>query len=266
MRKIKFVMLTLFVLISISTIAHEFWVAPTKYSCSVNEPNLINCYVGEDFTPTIWANRKLRTKRVRHFSYDKMTNITDLFVQEDSLPIEMFFKTAGNHLIAVESKPSYIEMKGSAFNDYLKEDGMLNILEYRKRNNLLKQRSKEFYQRCAKTLLQIGGKNDSTFKLNTGMALEIIPLNNPYDLSNDTLSVYFEFKGKPLKKYQVRTWCKKSGKLVVKSFYTTNDSGIAKLPVNAKGEWMISLVKMEILNQPSKANYESYWGSYTFQR
>jgi uncharacterized GH25 family protein len=38
------------------------------------------------------------------------------------------------------------------------------------------------------------------------MLLEIIPQSNPYANNAQELNVYFEFKGKPLANYQVRTW------------------------------------------------------------
>ena len=31
-----------------------------------------------------------------------------------------------------------------------------------------------------------------------------------------------------------------------------------------KGDWMISVVKMELYSNTEKADYDSYWGSYTF--
>ena len=96
------------------------------------------------------------------------------------------------------------------------------------------------------------------------MTLEIIPQNNPYTLDTKELYVYFEFKGKPLSDYQVRTWCKREGKLIVKNFYQTDTNGYAKLPIKEKGEWMISVVKMELYPNVEKADYESYWGSFTF--
>jgi uncharacterized GH25 family protein len=176
----------------------------------------------------------------------------------------MYLSTEGNHLIAISTKPSYIEMEGKAFNAYLEEDGMANILAYREKNNLSEKKSREYYQRCAKTLLQVDGKNDETYKINTGMTLEIIPQNNPYTLDTKELNVYFEFKGKPLSNYQVRTWCKKDGKLIVKSFHQTDANGFATLPIKEKGEWMISVVKMELYSNTEKADYDSYWGSYTF--
>jgi uncharacterized GH25 family protein len=143
----------------------------------------------------------------------------------------------------------------------------MNILDYRKTNGFENTRSREFYQRCAKSLLWVGGILDSSYKINTGMPLEIIPQQNPYSLKiKDSLSVYLSFMNKPLTNYQIRSWCKKDGKLVVKAFFKTNDAGYCKIPISSKGEWMISLVKMELHTSSTKADYDSYWGSYTFMK
>jgi uncharacterized GH25 family protein len=112
----------------------------------------------------------------------------------------------------------------------------------------------------------VDGKNDETYKTNTGMVLEIIPQSNPYSIINGELTVFFSFKGKPLSNYQVRTWCKQNGKLIVKAFHVTDEKGLAKLPIKESGEWMISLVKMELYTDADKADYDSYWGSYTFYK
>ena len=245
--------------------AHEYWMAPSKYQVKKAETFTFNCYVGEDFTPQIWAKRKERTGKVTRFHLNEVLDITPAFVEKDSVNIIMALNQPGEHLITMQSKPSYIEMEGAAFNAYLKEDGMTNVFDYRIANKQEGKRSREFYQRCAKTLIEVDGKKDETYKMNCGMVLEIIPQSNPYEIKNE-LPVYFEFKGKALANYQVRTWCKKNGKLVNKSFYTTNEKGVAVLPVKESGEWMISLVKMEILKNNEKADYESYWGSYTFYK
>ena len=254
------------IVFSTLSIAHEFWIAPSKFIIRSKEVFGFNCYVGEDFTPAIWAKRSQRTLKVIEHHLSNSLDITPSFINNDSLNIAMSVKGSGNYLISLSSKPSYIEMEGNKFNEYLNEDGMMNVLEYRKANKIDQQRSREFYQRCAKSLIQVNGKNDETYKKNTGMNLEIIPQSNPYEIINNSMLVYFEFKGKPLSNYQVRTWCKKNGELIVKSFHTTNKKGIANLPIKESGEWMISLVKMEILNNNEKADYESYWGSYTFYK
>lgn len=261
---IKYLITISFISLSLFSIAHEFWIAPVKYKVKSKESFSVNCYVGEDFKEEVWAKRKERTLQVKQFHIDQSNDITPKFVAHDSVKIPISLNKAGNHLIAIRTKPSYIEMEGSAFNEYLKEDGMSNILDYRIKNNLKEKRSREYYQRCAKTLLQVDGKNDESYKINTGMQLEIIPQSNPYANDAQELNVYFEFKGKPLSNYQVRTWCKKDGKLIVKSFHNTDTNGFAKISIKEKGEWMISVVKMELFTATDKADYESYWGSYTF--
>lgn len=261
---IKFLLLTSFTSISLFAFAHEYWIAPLKYKVITKESFTVNCSVGEDFKGEVWAKRKDRTLQVKTFHNKEVKDITPKFIAQDSVNIPMVLNESGNHLIAIKTKPSYIEMDGNAFNEYLKEDGMSNILDYRANNNLSTKRSREYYQRCAKTLIQVDGKNDESYKINSGMMLEIIPQENPYSLQKEELNVYFEFNGKPLTNYQVRTWCKKDGKLIVKSFHTTDVNGFAKLPITEKGEWMISVVKMELFTKTDKADYESYWGSYTF--
>lgn len=262
--RIKYLLITTFITLSLFSVAHEYWIAPIKYKVKTKESFTVNCYAGEDFKEAVWAKRKERTSKVKLFHETQINDITPKFIAQDSVKIPMFLNESGNHLIAIQTKPSYIEMEGKAFNAYLEEDGMRNILAYREKNNLKEKRSREYYQRCAKTLLQVDGKNDESYKINTGMTLEIIPQNNPYTLDTKELNIYFEFKGKPLANYQVRTWCKKDGKLIVKSFYQTDAKGYAKLPIKEKGEWMISLVKMELYSNTEKADYDSYWGSYTF--
>lgn len=263
-KRIKYLLTTTFITLSLFSIAHEYWIAPVKYKVKTKESFTINCYAGEDFKEEVWAKRKERTLQVKLFHEAKINDITPKFIAQDSVKIPMFLNESGNHLIAIRTKPSYIEMEGAAFNDYLKEDGMANILSYRKKNNLIDKRSREYYQRCAKTLLQVDDENDESYKMNTGMKLEIIPQSNPYANDAQELNVYFEFKDKPLANYQVRTWCKKNGKLIVKAFHQTDATGFVTLPIKEKGEWMISVVKMELYTATNKADYESYWGSYTF--
>ena len=261
---LSFLLIT--ILICFGSLAHEFWIAPSAYMVKSNETFTMNCYAGEDFKQAIWANRKERTLSATHFFKNGSLDVTQNFIGHDAVSVPMHLQNSGNHLFAFRSKPSYIEMKGEAFNGYLKEDGITDILQYRIQNKLAANKSREFYQRCAKTLLQADGISDSTYAVNTGMPLEIIPLENPYQVKSDKINVYFEFKGKPLANYQVRTWCVNEGKLIVKSFYKTNDKGIAVLPIKASGEWMISVVKMVLYSDALKADYESFWGSYTFYK
>ena len=263
--KQKKILLLLSVFIVTFAYSHEFWLAPNRYFFKKNDTVNIIPSVGEDFKAGVWANREKRTLWVKCFSLQNGKEMSEPLKVSDSLPLTFKPQNIGNYLIALQSKPSFIALPGYKFEEYLKEDGIENMAQYRLNHNDTAKSSREFYQRCAKTLIQVGGVQDNSYKVKTNMPLEITPLTNPYNLKKqDSLAVRFEFKGKPLANQTVRSWCKAMDSLKVKAFHKTNAQGIAIIPIKENGEWMISLVKMELYDDTSKADYESFWGSYTF--
>lgn len=263
MKRIFTLVLPLFVFSML--VAHEYWIAPLAYKVKSGESFLLNCYVGEDFKPEVWQRRIERTGKVRLLHNKADLDITRLFTAADSVDIVLPVPETGNHLLALQSNPSYIELKADEFNQYLEEDGIEDVLLYRKNNGLSRQPSRELYERCAKCLLQVGENTDDSYRQLTGMPLEIIPLEHPV-LAREGLPVLILFKGQPLQHYRIRSWCKVNGQLLEKENHRTNEKGICRIPVDRKGEWMISLVKMEVLKNNPRADYHSYWGSYTFYR
>lgn len=261
----KIIILTgLFLSLSVLT-AHEYWVAPAQYQVNPGESFVLNCYVGEDFKPEVWQRRRERTDQVYVFHHQRKKDVTPLFTAADSVDILLAVPEKGNHLLALHSKPSYIELKAEEFNQYLEEDGIEDVLAYRKKEGLDAKPSRELYERCAKTLLQVGDNTDQTFQQPTGMPLEILPLMHP-SKAKDSLKVQVIFKGQPLTDYRIRSWCKVNGQLLQKENHRTDAKGVCSIPLRNKGEWMISLVKMEVLSNNPAADYHSYWGSYTFYR
>lgn len=246
--------------------AHEFWLAPNKYFFKTGEKVIINPSVGEDFKADNWANRAKRTLWLKTFSLKNRKELVERLSVSDSLQSNFTTKANGNYLVALQSKPSYIELAGYKFEEYLKEDGIENIAQYRLVHGDTAKRSREFYQRCAKTLIQVGDMQTDAYAIETNMPLEITPLTNPYKLKkNDSIAFRFKFKGKPLVNQTVRSWCKSMDSLKVKAFYKTDTKGVALIPISERGEWMISMVRMELYSDTTKGDYESFWGSYTFQ-
>lgn len=259
-------LLSLFLLFTVSSLlAHEFWLMPSKFKLKVNEIFDLQLFVGEDFMGEIWANRQQRLLKLTHFTDKESQNLTQLALKSDSLPIPLKLSTEGTHLLTMESKNSFIALEADKFNDYLKEDGIENIYELRQKQGQLKVPSKELYRRCAKTLIQIGNKYSETFKKNTQMPLEIIPLNNPYQMkAGEGITVKVLFKNQPLKNKMVVAWHKTATQKTTHRKLKTDANGTLKIKLDKAGYWMISTVHMiEVKNNP-KANYQSYWGNLTF--
>ena len=133
-RKITALFVLFIVFVSSSILfAHEFWLMPSKFRVQTGETFTVNCYVGEDFNGALWAKRRERTLKFTHYSKFGQEDLTPLAMKSDSGDIVLKFNNAGTHLLSFESKNSFIALDAAKFNDYLKEDGIDNIYELRKK-------------------------------------------------------------------------------------------------------------------------------------
>jgi uncharacterized GH25 family protein len=266
----KLILLTslTFILLGSSSLlfAHEFWLMPNKFRVKINELMTLTFYVGEDFTGEMWGKRKERTLKVTDFIGKKQTDLTNLAIQSDSNDIKLSFEKEGTHVLTMQSKNSFIALEAEKFNAYLKDDGIDNIYELRQKNGDLDKPSRELYSRCAKTLIQVGDKMDKTFKKNTGMPLEIIPLQNPYLAKiGDKMTVKVLFEGKSLADKMIVAWNKTATTKTRQQKLRTDAKGEMSFILDEKGQWMISTVQMIALANNPEANYQSYWGNLTFE-
>ncbi|TMI87321.1 MAG: DUF4198 domain-containing protein [Bacteroidetes bacterium] len=261
-KKITAIFLLLTFISSLS--AHEFWLNPKKFIYKRTEKVDIRFLVGENFEGENWQgnNERIRSLKIYYggVSDDLSRSITD--AAGDSIEYSMLDE--GTNLIAFNSNNSFIEMEPSKFNEYLAEDGLLNALEYRKKNNEIGCNGREFYQRCAKTLLQVGDVKDETYSTITTLSIDIVPSSNPYQLNNkEFFRVKIFYKGSPLRYALIKSWHRVKNKTEMKDL-KTDSKGEIVFPVNTKGKWMISTVKMERLTDNPVAEWQSYWGSLTW--
>ena len=165
-------------------------------------------------------------------------------------------------MIALNNTNKHIELEADKFNDYLKEEGLDGVLAWRKAHNALDKKGREMYQRCVKTLLQVGKKHDEVYRQNTGMRLELIPQQNPYT-TKQSLTFQVLFDNKPIDKALVLVWQKGIEKPELRKL-RTDKSGKVSFSFEPKGIYMVSTVHMVPYSKPEEADWQSYWGSYTF--
>ena len=244
--------------------AHEFWLDPDKFIYKRTEKINIRFWVGENFDGGNWQGNDGRIKSLKLYYGGVSDDLTRVVTEEEGDSIEYFMIDEGTNLIAFNSNNSFIELDPGKFNEYLEEDGLSDALEYRKKNNEMGCNGREFYQRCAKTLLQVGEVKDQTFGIITLMPIDIIPFSNPYQLKNkERLRVKIYYKGSPLPNTLVKTWHRVKNKTEKKDL-KTDSKGEIVFPVNTTGKWMISTVKMERLIDNPICDWQSYWGSLTW--
>lgn len=252
------------VCISLLGLAHEFWLQPLKFWLKANEATSISILVGEDYKGEKSDWSKYKIQQLKHYSTQGAEDYTSHLSTKDKSLIEVSFAKPGNHLIAFNNSNKFIELEATKFNEYLESEGLGYIAQIRKEKNETGKPGREFYQRCVKTLFKVGNRNDSTFAINTGMRLELIPQQNPYTAkSGDKITVKVLFDNQTIKGALVLAWNVQDGKTSVTRF-TSNEQGEISFPVILKGRWMISSVHMIPHTDPAEADWQSYWASYTF--
>ena len=255
--------ISLFLLLfaSFITFAHEFWLEPQKFLLAIGEKINLRVFVGENFTGEEVDFSKFKLTKFAHYNSKGEQN-TKGDLSEQNLSDFLKFETEGNHLIAFNNSNKHIELAADKFNEYLKDDGLDNVAAYRKKHGQLNKRGTEEYQRCVKTLLQVGNTHDETYRINTGMRLEIIPEKNPYT-SDKSLIFKILFDNKPLKNALVVVW-QKGIEQPNKRNFRSDANGKVIFSFEPKGAWMVSSVNMVPHTKPTEADWQSYWGSYTF--
>jgi hypothetical protein len=261
-----------FLLLSITPgIAHEFWLLPQVFSYQVGQKVYLRFQVGEDYTGENWQGNRDKVNMLRATSNNYQIDLVPVMgtASGDSVRLDTIIYP-GNYTITYYGKNSYIELEAKKFNAYLEDEGLLEALRFRTLAGQDTTTGRENYQRCAKTLIRIKsrmGKSDylktSFYVAPTGLPLDFVPLDNPYNLKQPGMiafNVYFQ--NKLLRSGKVWLWQKLNGK--TKKTLIDIESGVAKAMIEPAGTWMISLVKM--IQDPVKGMgyWQSYWGSLTW--
>lgn len=244
--------------------AHEFWLEPIKFLISLNEKVRINLMVGEDYSGEHSNGHNYKIVKLDHYAVGKKEDVRGKVYGDSLSSFDIAFSTGGNHLIAFNNTSKFIALESAKFNDYLRSEGLDNVIQLRiQRRDTLKT-GRELYQRCVKTLVQVGGKTDESYAINTGMRLEIIPSQNPYAIRSDaqvTFKVLFD--NVLLANALILAWHVDKGK-ATHTKLRSNKKGEVTFSITKTGKWMISTVHMIATNDHKTADWQSYWGSYTF--
>lgn len=172
---------------------------------------------------------------------------------------------AGTYLTGVSVKPRELDLKADAFNAYLEEDGITDVLEARRQNNELGKPARERYSKHVKALFQVGDARTETFGAVLGYPAEIVPLENPY--AGDpvkTLRVRCLVNGRPVANQTVLWGGDRGGQLLTQRSTRTDRDGVATVTLDAPARWYIKFVHMVRATEQG-LDYESTWATLTFE-
>lgn len=243
--------------------AHDYWMQ-ADITTAVQ--------VGADLDVRMWLGDKLsrgeeeehRPKKVRSFVHVTAAGTVNLKgrTRKGATPVMALQNlSAGGHMVALTRSSSHITLPGWKFSTYLLTEEFEDVVSARKASGATWSAGKERYTRYLKTLIQVGKATDSVFGTVLGQKYEIILLADPMSLSaGQSLPVRVEFDGQPASGVRV----------VARSIEhqdsegRTDSSGVVKLPLSGRGEWLVRSVQMRPCSGCEKADWESFWASYHF--
>lgn len=130
----------------------------------------------------------------------RITITENQWSEKDSITY-LNFKTgsAGTWVAGVSTKARNIEMEAEAFNNYLEHDGVKDMLESRRKNDLLEEDAIEKYSKHVKVIFQVGDATSNDWSKPLGYPIEFIPQENPYNVhTGDSIVIKLLRDGKPL--------------------------------------------------------------------
>lgn len=246
--------------------AHEGWLWAEPFHVAPGASVRLTLNVGEDF---VGEARPIVADRVAALHHGTAASLTEELARVPAKPGKSFLDlplaSAGTHVLALDTQPSTLSLPPDKFLAYLQDEGLDQIVRLRQETKQDHTPSRERYRRCVKTLVRVGPASDGTYARRTGQRLEIIPVADPLAAhAGDLLRFRVFFDGQPLASALVCAWHRQDQQLIAVKARTTA-GGTVTFGLPHAGPWMISLVQMIPLKNVPDLDWESYWGSLTFE-
>ena len=175
---------------------------------------------------------------------------------------------SGTYVVGLSTKPREFQLEAKAFNGYLADDGIPDILALRKKNGTIVKPARERYHKHIKAIFQVGDSRSEAWSTVLGYPAEIIPLSNPYAVKVGTMVAFrCLVDGKPVANQLVqvggRAGSTSDTRLAVQSMRSDRD-GIVHIKLHRAGRWYVKFIRMVPVTD-GKVDYESKWATLTFE-
>lgn len=272
MRKLLFTLLTLLVAV-VALNAHDLFLKFDSFFLPPNTKATVALINGTfDGSENAIARDRMADVSIVGPETDTVhPDTSQWYDEQDTAYLNFETGASGTYVIGVSTAPRVLGLSANDFNDYLKHDGVLNVLADREQNGMLEQDAREQYAKHVKAILQVGDTRTDAFTAQLGYPVELVPLQNPYMLAvGDTLEVEFLKDGEPV-----------GNQLIYASYdghhghgddgghqeavqTQTDEDGLAQIPLSHEGRWYVRLIHMEASDE-ADLDYVSEWTTLTFE-
>ena len=256
-----FVILLLTTFLRFNVQAHELWLEPINFKFNNKEISKIHINIGQNLMGASFGYYDPHKKSLHLENKNKVINLPQ---RNGNFPaIQTLILDKGFHIINYETNFEFLKYESlEKFEDFLNKQNFQSALGKLDKNNL----PTENYKRFAKTLMTDGNKD--FFIQKPKLDFEIIALNSPYNLNNNSFEFQLFGRGDPIENWQVTVFSRDK-KNNYKEIIKTNLNGVGKIRVIKNRTYLLSSVKLEKANYIEKLKYKSdwfsFWASLTFK-
>lgn len=207
---------------------------------------------------------------------------SDWFEKDSITFLKIKTENPGTYLVGLSTKARNLAMSALEFNNYLKHDGVLDMLEQRESQGLLNEDAIERYSKHVKTIFQVGDSLTDDYKTVLGYPIEFVPYQNPYDIHvGHELEVQLLYQGKPLAHQLVYVGHAPTSMTHTHDGSThshetgtdhqhtdldtlrTDENGMVKIKITSEGKWYLRTIHL-INSTEEMLTHESNWATLTF--
>ena len=172
----------------------------------------------------------------------------------------------GTYLVGAATRPRIITLPPAAFAEYLREEGLEQVVSARPPAGESERPARERYAKHVKAVFQKGAPRTPGFEAVLGHPAELVPLANPYSLGvGDTLDVRTLLGGRAApNEVVIAGGTLPSGRAIAARRLRADAAGLVRVPLVAPGRWYVRFIHIERLRADSAADYESRWATLTF--
>jgi uncharacterized GH25 family protein len=247
--------------------AHDMFVKPARFFVAENAELLVRVLNGT-FSRSENAIARARVRDISIVAPVGRQQIDTAVwsVEGDTSTFRFRTGAAGTYVIGASTRPNVIPLEAKDFNDYLRSDGIPDVLEARRAAGELDTPARERYAKHVKALIQVGEARSEHFSTALGYPAELVPLDNPYALGGSRmLRVRTVVDGAPVaNQFVVYGGRTPNGGRLAQGSVRSDSTGVARIPLRRPGVWYVKFIHMARA-QGDTVDYESKWATLTFQ-
>lgn len=246
--------------------AHDVWMQPQRYHVQPGTAVPVSFLIGHGPFRDRWQNNAgviMLVDRTKAGTRNVIDTLQAAGPADAIVPLQK----AGLHVLALQSRFAFSELPSIRFNDYAKVEGLVTVLDARKREGTMQATGRERYSRRAKALVQVGTPTAADAQLATrpiGLKLEIVPDVSPYALGPARrLPVHVLYNNRRLANATVMLTDLANDAKPLQTA-VTDKSGNAVFTIPANGNLLLNVLWSDRVTGQPQFDFDTTFSSLTF--